>query len=89
MVSTSLRLVLVKTTTAYEAKTHFAALLRRAQRGESIVITKHGVPVARLGPIDNAPKPDVEETIAALLEFRKGNKLNGLSIREMIEEGRM
>ncbi|MGH2785549.1 MAG: type II toxin-antitoxin system Phd/YefM family antitoxin [Actinomycetota bacterium] len=35
----------------YEAKTHLSRLLDRAAEGEEIVITRHGRPVARLGPI--------------------------------------
>ena len=33
---------------AYEAKTHLPKLLNRVAKGEKIVITKHGVPVAVL-----------------------------------------
>ena len=76
------------TASAYEAKTHLSELLRRVKAGESITITKHGVPVAKLVPLEESRKPDVAGAIAALLEFRKGNKLQGLSIREMIEKGR-
>lgn len=43
------------TVSAYQAKTHFSALLERASEGESVVITKHGNPVAKLVPIDSAP----------------------------------
>jgi prevent-host-death family protein len=78
----------MKVASAYEAKTRLAELLRRVQSGESITITKHGVPVAKLVPIEELRRPDVSETITALLDFRKGNKLDGLSIREMIEQGR-
>jgi prevent-host-death family protein len=35
---------------AFEAKTHLSKLLERAEKGESITITKHGRPVARLVP---------------------------------------
>jgi prevent-host-death family protein len=35
----------------YEAKTKLSALLKRAQRGEDIVIAQAGVPIARLVPI--------------------------------------
>jgi prevent-host-death family protein len=77
------------TATAYEAKTHFADLLRRAQRGESITITRHGVPVAKIGPPDETPRRDIDEVITAMKELRKGVTLKGLTIREMIEEGRM
>jgi prevent-host-death family protein len=76
------------TATAYETKTHLADLLRRVQRGESITITKHGVPVAKLVPVEGYGTKDVREAIEALLEFRKVNKLRGVTIKEMIEEGR-
>jgi len=74
---------------SYEAKTHLSALLERVSKGETITITKHGVAVAKLVPIGNdKPKRDVKQVIAELREFRKGNRLDGLSIREMIDEGR-
>jgi prevent-host-death family protein len=74
---------------SYEAKTHLSSLLERVSKGETITITKHGVPVANLVPIEvEKPKRDVKQVIAELLEFRKGHTLGGLSIREMIDEGR-
>jgi prevent-host-death family protein len=36
---------------AFEAKNTLDALLDRVQRGEEIIITRHGKPVARLVPI--------------------------------------
>ena len=41
----------------YEAKTHLSRLLDRAQSGEEIVITRHGQPVARLGPVRTKAAP--------------------------------
>jgi prevent-host-death family protein len=35
---------------AFEAKNTLGALLDRVERGEEIVITRHGKPVARLAP---------------------------------------
>jgi prevent-host-death family protein len=40
----------------YEAKTHLSRLLDRAEGGEEIVITRHGRPVARLGPLREQPR---------------------------------
>jgi prevent-host-death family protein len=40
----------IATVGAFEAKTHFASLLERVAKGEEIVITRHGTPVARLAP---------------------------------------
>ncbi len=39
------------TVTAYEAKTHLPRLIRAVERGETVIITRHGKPVAQLGPI--------------------------------------
>jgi prevent-host-death family protein len=78
----------MRTVGAYEAKTHLPRLLDEVARGETITITKHGVPVAKLVPADEAVGRDVGEVIEALREFRKGKTLGDISIRELIEEGR-
>ncbi len=38
-----------------DAKAHFAKCVREAEGGGTIVLTRHGRPVARLGPLD----PDI------------------------------
>jgi prevent-host-death family protein len=74
---------------SFEAKTHLAQLLERVAQGEEFTITKHGKPVARLVPATATnPKPDVRAAVEAMKQFRKRQTLGGLSIREMIEEGR-
>ncbi len=78
----------METIGAYEAKTHLTQLLKRVARGERITITKHGVPVATLQPADSAKKKPVREIIDELKGFRSVHRLDGPSIREMIEEGR-
>ncbi len=72
----------------YEAKTHLTKLMDRVSKGEKITITKHGVPVAILQPADSSKTEPVREVIEQLKQFRKGRRLDGLSIRDMIEEGR-
>lgn len=76
----------MSTVGAYEAKTHLPALLDRVAAGEQITVTKHGRPIARLVPVEPATAPS-SETVAALLETRRGTHLGG-SLRELIEEGR-
>ncbi len=39
-----------KTVSAADAKTHFADCVRAAERGESVVITRHGKAIAALVP---------------------------------------
>jgi prevent-host-death family protein len=73
---------------AYEAKTHLPRLLDEVAKGERITITKHGHPVAVLVPVDTAEARDVEAVMARFREFRKGNRLDGLSIKDLINEGR-
>ena len=73
---------------AYEAKTHLPKLLERVIKGERITITKHGVPVAVLQPPEFLRKAEPKKVIAELRKFRDKHHLNGLSLRDMIEEGR-
>lgn len=76
-----------QTVGAYDAKTHLPQLLERVARGERITITKRGTPVAMLVPPESA-SPDVRAVIEELRAFRAGKSLGGISIRELIEEGR-
>ena len=78
----------MKTVGAYEAKTHLSRLLEEVERGETIVITKHGSPVAMLTPAPNLKQIDVAAVISDLRSLRRELSLDGASLREMIEEGR-
>ena len=51
------------TVSIYEAKTHLSHLVDRALRGEQVVITRHGRPVARLVP---AARPRAPRRLGAL-----------------------
>src|SRR3954470_7782717 len=77
---------------AYEAKTHLPQLLDRVEGGETITITRHGKPIAKLVPASGEmAKPDVKKVIEEMKRFQKdhGPTLGpGLTIRELIEEGR-
>ena len=73
---------------SYEAKTHLPSLINRVAKGERIVITKHGHPVAMLVPFSAEQKPAAQAVIDEIRQFRKKLKLDGLSIKAMIEEGR-
>lgn len=74
---------------SHEAKTHLSELLERVARGERILITKRGEPVAMLVPHTTEQKPGVRSVIRKLKELREGNVLGeDLSIRDLIEGGR-
>ena len=78
----------MKTVGAFAAKTHLSSLLDEVAKGEEITITRHGTPVAKLTSVAAQEKPDLKKVIEELRAFSKGNRLDGLTIREMIEEGR-
>ena len=73
---------------AYEAKTHLPQLLKRVAQGEEIIITRHGVPVARLAPVGVASREDIVEAIEELQEFRERHSTGGAPVLALIEEGR-
>lgn len=73
---------------AYEAKTHLPNLLSRVAKGERIIITRHGVPVAILMPPETTANRPASEVIDDLQRFRRKLRLKGLAIRDLIEEGR-
>jgi prevent-host-death family protein len=56
------------TVSSYEAKTHLPRLIRAVERGETVVITRHGKPVAQLGPVES--REDVHEVIARMKRAR-------------------
>ena len=71
---------------SYEAKTHLPQLIDRVLQGETVQITRHGVPVANLVPIDK--RLNSADVIRKLRQFRKGKKLEGISAKTLISEGR-
>lgn len=75
-----------------EARNTFSALVERAERGEEVIITRHGKAVAKLVPIDADANVEVRRDAARRLrQLRAGlepDALAGTSIRMLIEEGR-
>ena len=86
----------MKELAVYEAKTRLSELLVEVEKGEQFVITRRGVPVARL--VSAAPaavrrsqastqRQKVTEVFAALGALRAGTRLD-IPLREAIEQGR-
>jgi prevent-host-death family protein len=79
----------METISASYARTHLSALLDRVAKGERITITRRGIPVALLVPIQDAPgKLRHEEITEGMRELRKRIKPDRISVREMVNEGR-
>jgi prevent-host-death family protein len=70
------------TVTAYEAKTHLPRLLRAAERGETVIITRHGKPVAQLGPVQQAHGFDMAEAMVSLEVLRR--RLSKIPLEELL-----
>lgn len=80
----------MQTIQASEAKTHFLRILDDVERGESIIITRHGKPVARISPQAEMNRERVERAAQSILEIRKRTK--PVSLKEILsarDEGRM
>ena len=73
---------------SFDAKTHLPALLERVVKGETVQITRRGMPVAKLVPVQAEKTYDLKQTARRIREARKGIRLHGLRIKDMINEGR-
>ena len=78
----------MQTIGSFQAKTHFSSLLEQVEKGEQIIITKHGHPVAKLVPVIAIDRESIKQTIRRLEEFNKTNTLGGLDWKELRDEGR-
>lgn len=75
--------------TAYEAKTHLPRLLRAVEQGESVTITRHGKPVARLVPVEERRHEEVAAAIERIKRARAGRPR--ITVEEILsarDEGR-
>jgi prevent-host-death family protein len=75
----------------YEAKTHLASLLDRVEEGETVTITRHGKPVARLVPVEAGDDKAKERTRALAEEIRstrKGFRVAADELRALTARGR-
>jgi prevent-host-death family protein len=73
----------------FEAKNKLSGLLDRVAEGEEFTITRHGKAAARLTPIQPAfDRAKARQAARMLLQQRKGVTLGGLSIEDLVNEGR-
>ena len=74
---------------ASEAKTHLPQLLDEVERGETLIITRHGRPIARLVPEAESRQREIDEAHEAIRELRKRTKR--VTVEELLsarDEGR-
>lgn len=79
----------MKTVSASEAKAKLLGLLDEVERGESVVVTRHGRAVARLVPEEDAEHAKRRATMQKLDEIRR--RMPAMSVEEIlsaIKDGR-
>ena len=67
---------------ASDAKTHLPQLLDEVEHGETIVITRHGKPIARLSPERERRQAEIDKAFESIRELRK--RAGRLSLQEII-----
>lgn len=73
---------------AFDAKTHLSSLLNKVAQGEEVLITRRGIPVARLVPAEEADRRDVADAIRELRSIREGVSLGDLNWKDLRDSGR-
>ncbi len=56
---------------ASEAKTHLPQILDAVERGETVRITRHGRPIARIVPETNRRQAEIDKAIANIKALRQ------------------
>jgi prevent-host-death family protein len=74
---------------ASEAKVHLPQLLDDVERGETLIITRHGRRIARIVPEVDRRQEDIDRALAAIHEL--GKRTGGITLEELLsarDEGR-
>jgi len=78
----------METVGLFEAKNRLSELVARASQGHKIGITRHGKLSALIVPVE--PQETLDDIFRNIEKIRKRAKLpKGVSVKDLIEEGRM
>jgi prevent-host-death family protein len=73
----------------FEAKNRLSALLDEVEAGGEVTITRRGMPVARLAPLEvGFNRAKARAAAEGLRAASRGQRLGGLTLKELISEGR-
>lgn len=78
----------MQTIGAFEAKTHFSSLLEKVEKGEHIIITKHGHPIAKLVPTGSTDREQSKQAIERIKNFSQKHTLGKIDWKILRDEGR-
>ncbi len=79
----------MQTLGVFDAKNHLTALLDDVEAGDEVLITRRGKPVARLVPAQAGfDRAKARKAAEGLRAASKGQTLGGLSLKDLVAEGR-
>jgi prevent-host-death family protein len=78
----------MQTIGSYELKTHLSEILDAVERGQTVIVTRHGKPIARISPDEATLRSQASQAVQALRTFPRTKLPDGVTIRSLIEEGR-
>jgi len=71
---------------ASEAKTHLPSLLDEVERGETVIITRHGRAIARIVPEASRRQEEIDKAVA---DIRAAGRRNGkIALRDILSARR-
>lgn len=80
--------MIMETASVSELKTHLSRFIVLVEQGQQIIVTKDGKPVATISPYQDEGKQAMDHIIKRMKELRKGQRLGGLTYKELRDEGR-
>ena len=72
----------------HEAKTRLSEIIAQVCEGNEYTITRRGIPVARLIPAEKPSREAARQALERARKLRETLSLDGLKIKDLIEEGR-
>jgi prevent-host-death family protein len=72
----------------HEAKTHLSEIIAKVHEGNEYIITRRGIPVARLVPAEKPSREAAKNALERARKLRETLTLGGVKMKELIEEGR-
>ena len=67
---------------SFDAKAHFPRLLDEVERGETVIITRHGCPIARIVPEADNRAAETRRVMDCIAAFRQ--TMPDLSVEEIL-----
>lgn len=71
-----------------ELKARLSKVLDAVERGQSVLVTRRGKPIARILPSLEPDQDRTHRAVQSLRNFKRTRLPAGVSIRKLIEEGR-